>query len=488
MGQTIIYNEGAPEEVKIVNPGKQRADSTLREGARRLRAAPVPDAGLNGALAEIGLEQSTVTVRAIRRAVRRRKLQRSAACVGAVLTLGLFTARYAYLRYGDVNPQVNIPAHVMPEVNAYHTWEKAWRVAVDLEGAGEAVGRSHRAGYVETDAERRQRTRILARNQETFRLIRQGLTQPYVPRRVEAIDQLLPDLSHLRSLARLMSLSSENLLLQGKPDEALAVSLETVAMGEMSFRATSTIGRLVGIAVEAIGRSTSWHIVSKVDATAARAAALRLAEIDARRMPLSSILREEMYGLQLSLLNIFKSPSWREARLNDFEIKGLVMFATKRGLMAELTRAMEVQISKADLLPPDLTEVESTSIDPLINTLVFPADALIFKNVSNAVTQSRLLSVEFALRSHRVEHGAYPAALGDLVPSYLPKLPRDPFRPKQTFGYVRTKEGHKLYSVGPDGLDQGGKSIVRPNETTEGSRRMVLRDSKGDIVAGVNKW
>jgi hypothetical protein len=65
-----------------------------------------------------------------------------------------------------------------------------------------------------------------------------------------------------------------------------------------------------------------------------------------------------------------------------------------------------------------------------------------------------------ALVAFQREHGAWPARLDELVPSFLPRVPVDPFdgHPMQYRG--PTKEGGRplLYSVGVDGTDQGGIS------------------------------
>jgi hypothetical protein len=42
-----------------------------------------------------------------------------------------------------------------------------------------------------------------------------------------------------------------------------------------------------------------------------------------------------------------------------------------------------------------------------------------------------------------------------------------------------------LYSIGPDGKDDGGKAIDTP-AWGAAQRRTVLWDCKGDIVAGIN--
>ena len=68
-----------------------------------------------------------------------------------------------------------------------------------------------------------------------------------------------------------------------------------------------------------------------------------------------------------------------------------------------------------------------------------------------------------ALEGHRRDTGRYPDGLDSLVPNYLRRLPNDPFRaPHGPLGYVSppgNPDGRILYSVGPDGLDQGGSPL-----------------------------
>jgi tetratricopeptide (TPR) repeat protein len=57
----------------------------------------------------------------------------------------------------------------------------------------------------------------------------------------------------------------------------------------------------------------------------------------------------------------------------------------------------------------------------------------------------RLLVCELALRAYALEHGQNPAKLADLVPGYLPEVPKDPFG-SGDFNYRRTPYGYELHS------------------------------------------
>ncbi len=79
-----------------------------------------------------------------------------------------------------------------------------------------------------------------------------------------------------------------------------------------------------------------------------------------------------------------------------------------------------------------------------------------------AEAYSALETIGLALERHREEAGSYPDELAGLVPRYLARLPADPFRPDAPPAYAGppgNPEGRILYSLGPDGIDQGGAPL-----------------------------
>jgi hypothetical protein len=66
------------------------------------------------------------------------------------------------------------------------------------------------------------------------------------------------------------------------------------------------------------------------------------------------------------------------------------------------------------------------------------------------------------------------------------QLPDDPFSVGRPFCYKVDPLQYTLYSVGPDLQDDGGTPIA-DNRRPESTRYNVTRNSKGDIVAGINR-
>ncbi len=81
-----------------------------------------------------------------------------------------------------------------------------------------------------------------------------------------------------------------------------------------------------------------------------------------------------------------------------------------------------------------------------------------------SVAVLRLLAAELALRCYRSEHGQAPARLEDLVPAYLKRVPLDPFSNRPMI-YRAQGTNWLLYSVGPDGVDDGGKPAGKGIDT-----------------------
>lgn len=90
----------------------------------------------------------------------------------------------------------------------------------------------------------------------------------------------------------------------------------------------------------------------------------------------------------------------------------------------------------------------------IIAALAKPVQALM-EDRELTKTFDQLIEVGSALERYRADTGKYPVTLDALVPTYLTEIPEDPYsgdRPRYT-----TTPSHLLWSVGPDGKDDGGE-------------------------------
>jgi hypothetical protein len=69
-----------------------------------------------------------------------------------------------------------------------------------------------------------------------------------------------------------------------------------------------------------------------------------------------------------------------------------------------------------------------------------------------------LTKLGFALAAYRADRGRYPKTLADLKPKYVSEVPKDIFNDSELH-YERTSGGFLLYSVGPNGKDDGGRGV-----------------------------
>lgn len=77
-------------------------------------------------------------------------------------------------------------------------------------------------------------------------------------------------------------------------------------------------------------------------------------------------------------------------------------------------------------------------------------------DVSVSIALKRLEIVGLACERFRAARGAWPETLDDLVPGQLASLPPDPYGGALRLGPDPLGGGHVVYSLGPDGVDQGG--------------------------------
>ena len=73
-----------------------------------------------------------------------------------------------------------------------------------------------------------------------------------------------------------------------------------------------------------------------------------------------------------------------------------------------------------------------------------------------AAQSRRNLEVAFALAAHRAATGRYPDKLAELSPRYLKTVPRDLFSGGPLL-YSAAGNAYLLYSVGPNGRDDGAR-------------------------------
>jgi hypothetical protein len=108
--------------------------------------------------------------------------------------------------------------------------------------------------------------------------------------------------------------------------------------------------------------------------------------------------------------------------------------------------------------PKATPETRGQALGDMLVGLVLPAFTRVQQAADRAEQTHRNLVVAFALAVYQRENGQYPAKLDALSPNYLANVPDDLFSGKALI-YRPEAKGYFLYSVGPNGQDDQGRSF-----------------------------
>ncbi len=302
----------------------------------------------------------------------------------------------------------------------------------------------------------------------------------------------------LRSAARLLCARAVLNAETGRPDAAAADLIVTSRMARNLDVAPLFIEMLVRTAtgkvlVEAAERALGVSQVSDADLAALAGELLAAAE----GMPLTQSLMAEKaarrYMLDMPAADIVASlaalhetmripagavtPQWRARLL-------LAYYDMMEGLIA-ISRLPDAEQLPAARAWSDEWEYESRTdlARDWFAALVTPALARALEEELEGRALLRVAAVALTVDRYRLKHGAWPESLADLSPDLMDSVPADPFT-GGGLGYAHTGDGVVIYSVGTDGMDDGGRP-VSPGGEEEGTDltfRLLDADGRGALT------
>jgi hypothetical protein len=100
--------------------------------------------------------------------------------------------------------------------------------------------------------------------------------------------------------------------------------------------------------------------------------------------------------------------------------------------------------------------------------LLLPATHKVAEAGRRAMACALSMHTLLGCERYRLEHGKWPEKLDDLVPAFIPEVPKDPYDGKP-MRFKRWADGIVVYSVGKDGKDDGG-DVTSPDLKDHGYR------------------
>ncbi|HZT41723.1 MAG TPA: hypothetical protein VFA07_06020 [Chthonomonadaceae bacterium] len=358
------------------------------------------------------------------------------------------------------NPALAIPTPRMPSPNAYDYYVRASDAIKPITYHGSKVNVIFsilmKSGALEPSYPADEKGAFVNANAPALKLLREGFTydcQLPPVRSFHTPHDLLNPMGDFARLARLLLIAGEIKASAGNWGGAMQSDLDAIQLGEDLSRGGGLGPFMEGDLYQRFGQQAAEAAVDHLTATQARETARRLERILARHAPFRDVLQEEKWQCQARLLELFRRPGWRGELIggrNDEDIKQRagrwkLYLVSKKQIMDGCTHYLDRWIAKAG--QPYAAHVASPPLpdNDISKSFVFDYSRLWSRDVQ-IQARNVLLLLRLALRAYHLEHGRYPTALKDLIPSYLTRLPDDPLAMQGSFSYHRDGSTYTLFS------------------------------------------
>lgn len=275
----------------------------------------------------------------------------------------------------------------------------------------------------------------------------------------------------MREAADMFAMRSRLRRGEGRVVEAGLDAIACIRLATDVLTERSLISALIALAVQAPGRQQLAAIIPELDAPGARACVKALQRAMVGRPTFAEVLEEGFFARRQLVVHVPAFGGSGESAEVEFpeDLSSVDPARTWHELSRQFA-AIEQEARKPWCERENLEFDE----DPVLDALM-PLHW--YEGLRLAVTDARLNVALAALAAQAWlgEQGSLPTSLDALVPDYLPEVPRDPFVEAPLRSRLMETDGASaliIYSVGPDGDDDGGADIAT----------RVDADSDGDIA------
>ena len=322
---------------------------------------------------------------------------------------------------------------------------------------------------------------FLSRHTRTLALLREAAAMPGCRFEQDVKDlNVTMDLSGLnecRNAANVLALDAREEIARGNAAPAIADCAAILGMSRHIGRRPLLVASLVGIGIDAIGNKTLEAALPIVN----RPEDLNALHLESLQ-PFGRAFQQSLWGEERFGLMYYSSMPNNPGAAPKIVADNSQLMASA-GIGGSLFRIFFLDL---DAYVKLMNNLQNSAVKPYFqvrNHLVYAEGANPHSDILTAIiapsfnrsfeTAARTQAIDVcastavAMTKFKLDHGAFPDHLDALVPNYMESVPVDPCDGKPLRLLVN-KDRRIIYSVGPDGVDDGGI------EGTHGG--------KGDIV------
>ena len=330
---------------------------------------------------------------------------------------------------------------------------------------------------------------FLTRHTETLDLLRQAAARPICRFTRDytrpSVDMLIPEIQFLRNAARILAVSARYEASRGEITAALR---DVSSIMKISLHASSEpilISGLVGLSIDGISINALSEILPFIDTD--NLSFLKRDDIHNFLCTPPSLTKniygEEAFGL--NVFSIFGTGEFDQWQLASFlmddlnlpdsiyqqniflnpALAGYRIFLFPQDLAAyqqtmhsyqRVAESSDSYAGKQTILKRIEDGLSSGRPKGFITALLTPAIGKALERVEKVRMQHATALVAIAATKFRIAHDGLPDKAASLVPDFLPSLPKDAFLTESRLRYSNKDGGVAIYSVGPNGKDDGG--------------------------------
>lgn len=325
-------------------------------------------------------------------------------------------------------------------------------------------------------------TEYLADNQQALELLHKGAAIEHSRYPIDlskGFEALMPDLSNIRTGAFLLKLSALIHAENEKP-QMVTNSIESMfGLARSLSKEPLLISQLVRIACQSLAVSTMERAVNRTEFSDEQLADLSrtLANAEDPCAMTRAFIGERCAGLSIFTMPAAKIPPVLDMTGNHPNpLSGPAISFYRFTGLADMDAVLYLDmmndyIEALKLAPEQRQEVtdavearlEKISKIHVVLHIIMPALSRCTTIDIRIAAQLRAAQTGLAVQRCRLAVGKLPDTLGDLIPTYLDAVPKDPFDGKE-LRYKKLETGFVVYSIGEDGSDDGGKE--KPRERT----------------------